>query len=171
MAWKAGLLALFLMAGAAASLRAEVNLGLSLGIRDQDDYENSFGVFGLTGDFGPSSWIVRPEIGLFNSLILFDGGSRVEGSLGVVHSWRRPRYRINLGGGVDSIPAQDRSVDTSALGGYVHGGIEYVREEGTAFGLDLRYGKADDDEVTGGSLDYIQISFVFNWHIRGPKTP
>jgi hypothetical protein len=37
MAWKAGLLALFLMAGA-ASLRAEVNLGLSLGIRDQDDY-------------------------------------------------------------------------------------------------------------------------------------
>lgn len=171
MAWKAGLLTLFLMAGTATSLRAEVNLGLSLGIRDQDDYENSFGVFGLTGDFGPSSWIVRPEIGLFNGLILFDGGSRIEGSLGVIHSWRRPRYRINLGGGVDSIPSQDRSTDISALGGYVHGGIEYVREEGTAFGLDLRYAKADDDEVTGGSLDYIQISFVFNWHIRGPKTP
>ena len=170
MAWKAGLLALFLMAGA-TSLRAEFNLGLSLGLRDQADYEHSFGVFGLTADFGPGSWIVRPEVGLFNSLRLVDGGSGIEESLGVVHSWRRPRYRINLGAGVDSIPAQDQSVDISALGPYVHGGIEYVREEGTAFGLDLRYGNAKDDEVSGGSLAYLQISFVFNWHIRGPKAP
>jgi hypothetical protein len=169
MAWKAGLLALFLMAGA-ASLRAEVNLGLSLGIRDQDDYEHSFGVFGLTADFGPNSWIVRPEVGLFNSLILFDGGSRIEESLGVIHSWRRPRYRINLGGGLTSIPAQARGIDSSTLGGYVHGGIEYVREEGSTFGLDLRYGKAEDSEVPGGSLDYVQLSFVINWHIRGPRT-
>ena len=170
MAWKAGLLALFLMAGAATSLRAEFNLGLSLGLRDQADYEHSFGVFGLTADFGPSSWVVRPEVGLFNSLRLFDDG-QIEESLGVIHSWRRPRYRVNLGGGLASVPAQESGNDSSALGGYVHGGIEYVREEGTAFGLDLRYGKASDDEVTGGSLDYIQISFVFNWHIRGPKTP
>lgn len=176
MAWKALLLTLLLMAGA-TSLLAEVNLGLSLGLRDEDDEDHTFGVFGLTADFGGNSWWVRPEVGFFTSINPLDGADKIEKSLGVIHSWRHPRYRVNLGAGFTSVPAQD--LDETAHGGYVHGGVEYVREEGSAFGLDLRYVNAEGLEDPGSplfpggpvSVDYIQISFVINWHIKGPRNP
>jgi len=170
MARKAALLTLLLLLGA-TSLLAEVNLGINLGIRDQDDEDHSFGVFGLTCDFGGNSWIVRPEVGAFTSFDPFDGGSKIEKSLGLVHSWRWPRFRVNLGAGVASIPAQALLAEGSSTGGYVHGGVEYVREEGSAFGLDLRAGRAGEVEDGGDrfSVDYVQVAFVIHWHIKGPK--
>jgi hypothetical protein len=163
----------------ATSLLAEVNFGLNLGLRDEDDEDHTFGVFGLTGDFGPASWIVRPEVGLFTDFDVLDNEVEIEESVGIVHSWRRPRYRINLGGGFASVPSQSPFVDESAQGGYIHAGMEYVREEGSAFGLDLRYVNAEELEDPGGpivpggpvSVDYVQLSFVIHWHFKGPKSP
>src|SRR6185295_3569682 len=103
MARKAALLTVLLMIGLTLPLLAEVNFGINLGLRDEDDEDNTFGVFGLTGDFGPASWIVRPEVGLFTDFDALDNEIEVEKSVGIVHSWRRPRYRINLGGGFTSV--------------------------------------------------------------------
>lgn len=155
----------------ASSLLAEVTFGLSLGIRDQDDHDGSFGTFGLTGAFGGSSWIVRPEVGLATVIDPLDSDRKIEKSAGLVHSWRRPRVRFDLGAGFASVPSERFDVEGSANGGYVHGAVEYVRPEGAAFGLDLRYVQADDIEDEGErfSVDSIQLAFTIRWHLKGPK--
>jgi hypothetical protein len=167
---KAAFLTLVLLLSA-TSLLAEVTFGISLGIRDQDDHDGSYGTFGLTGAFGGNSWIVRPEVGFFTAIDPLDNDREIEKSAGLVHSWRKPRVRFDLGAGFTSVPSERSDIDESAKGGYVHGAIEYTRQEGSAFGLDLRYVQADDIEAEGEriSVDSIQIAFTIRWHLKGPK--
>ncbi|HXU46704.1 MAG TPA: hypothetical protein VN783_14350 [Thermoanaerobaculia bacterium] len=166
MRYKAGLLTVLLGAGVTA-VQAQVNLGLLTGFRDESGSEDRLAAVGFTADFGRSAWVLRPEIGIFASFDPIFGGQETEISLGLLHSWTRPKVRLNLGAGLTSISSDFGFNQGAATVGYVHGGAEWLREERASLGLDLRYVGDSEIEVDGTSfgIGYLQAAFRMTWKL------
>jgi hypothetical protein len=164
MRYKVGVLTVLLWAGVTAA-QAEVNLGFLAGIREESTGEDRLPALGFTADFGRSSWVLRPEVGLFTGFDPIFGGNETEISLGLLHSWTLPKVRLNLGAGLASLSSDFGFNDGTATVGYVHGGAEWRREEGASVGLDLRYVGDSDLEIDGESFSvgYLQAAFHMTW--------
>src|SRR3954454_18854685 len=96
--------ALLLLAGAPA-LRAEVNLILAFGIRSERDSDRLPAV-ALAADAGPSSWTLRPEVGMHIGFNPLYPGYESELSVGMVHYWELSRCRLHLGAGAASLSSK-----------------------------------------------------------------
>jgi len=146
-------------------LAAEINMNLTFGLRDETRSEDRLPAMGLAGDFGPSSWILRPEIGAHAGFNPIFPGYESELALGVIHFWDSSKGRIYLGAGVASLDSKFGFNEGSSKGAYAHGGIVWSRGEDLSLGVDLRYVKADDLTIddTSFPLGYVQLGFVMSW--------
>lgn len=155
-----------LLALVGSSAFAETNLNLvPVGIRDERASEERLPAISLAADFGASTWIVRPEVGIVVGFDPLYGASETELAAGVVHYWNRPKMRIHLGGGLAAVSVDRGYNDGSTHGGYLHTGVSWPVGKRLHLGLDLRSlwadsFRVDDYDVSAG---YQQIAFLMGW--------
>lgn len=157
---------------------AEVNVSVLVGERNEHNQDLDATAFGLSADFAPEHWSVRPEIawsGAFSLGLTLAGGIGVyeeetELSLGVVHYRETTRTRrLHIGGGATRLDGGDLG---KTDGVYVHGGFTWSIGSRASVGFDLRYVSADDyrifaDYYENGVLErpagYLQAAAIIGW--------
>lgn len=145
----------------ATPVLAETNVTLLLGIRDEHDSEERLPAAGVAADFGPTEWLIRPEIALLSGFDPLYGGAENELNVGAVHYWRLPKYRVHLAAGLALVSSSFGYNEGSSSGVYAHGGIDWKVRTRLFLGADLRWLKASDFTVDGSSfpLGYTQLAF------------
>lgn len=156
--------ALLMLAVSSPSMAA-VNMGLFFGLRDETRSEDRLPAIGLAVDLGPTSWIVRPEVGAQAGFAPIYPGYESELSLGLIHYRDFAKGQFYLGAGIASLASRFGYDEGSSQGNYVHGGVLWSRGEDLSLGIDLRFVKADDLRIddTSYPIGYTQLAFVMSW--------
>lgn len=156
-------LVLLLAALGARTAIAAPQFGLLGGIRYEDSDDQLPTVAG-TLILGEGTWRVRPELDLSLTYDPLFNGSETETGLGAVAHWDVKKTRIHLGAGLSSIHPDFGANSGSSTGLHVHAGATWPVKS-RRMGFDVRYLRADDLDVSGGSfpVGYYQIAFSFLW--------